>query len=243
MSDSLRVRAVIFDVDGTLVDSLAAYRVVAERAAAPYGLTISDAVVRDALNTTRPFWDLALPPDFADRAETMEKLRREAARLWPEVLRDHGRLCPDAERVLTGLHDRGAKLGIATASRRGSLEALQRVGLIDLFDAVVTREDVTRRKPDPEGLLTCASRLGIGPRDTAYVGDSATRHGGGARRRHGRHRPARRRRRRHAAVGGRRRSAGRVARHVSRRADGSLDDGSSVTFCSGYALAVDVAST
>jgi len=172
MSDSLRVRAVIFDVDGTLVDSLAAYRVVAERAAAPYGLTISDAVVRDALNTTRPFWDLALPPDFADRAETMEKLRREAARLWPEVLRDHGRLCPDAERVLTGLRDRGAKLGIATASRRGSLEALQRVGLIDLFDAVVTREDVTRRKPDPEGLLTCASRLGIAPRDTAYVGDS-----------------------------------------------------------------------
>jgi FMN phosphatase YigB (HAD superfamily) len=74
MTDPLRVRAVLFDIDGTLVDSLTAYRVVAERAAAPYGLTISDAVVREALNTTRPFWDLALPPDFADRAETMEKL-------------------------------------------------------------------------------------------------------------------------------------------------------------------------
>src|SRR3989442_6459825 len=97
MSDSLRVREVIFDVDGTLVDSLAAYRVVAERAAAPYGLTISDAVVRDALNPTRPFWDLALPPDFADRAETMEKLRREAARLWREVVPERGRSCPDAE--------------------------------------------------------------------------------------------------------------------------------------------------
>src|SRR6266850_3187405 len=119
MSDPLRVRAVLFDVDGTLVDSLTAYRVVAERAAAPYGLTISDAVVREALNTTRPFWDLALPPDFADRAEMMETLRNEAARLWPEVLREHGRVSPDAERVLTGLHDQGAKLGIVTGSRRG----------------------------------------------------------------------------------------------------------------------------
>ncbi|MBI3262737.1 MAG: DUF120 domain-containing protein [Acidobacteria bacterium] len=88
--DRLPVRALIFDVDGTLVESLTAYRVVAERAAAPYGLTISDAIVREALNTTRPFWDLLLPPDLADRASVMETLRREAGRLWPEVLREHG---------------------------------------------------------------------------------------------------------------------------------------------------------
>ncbi|HEV8345131.1 MAG TPA: HAD family hydrolase [Vicinamibacterales bacterium] len=168
----LPVRAVIFDVDGTLVDSLAAYRVVAERAAAGYGLTISDAVVREALNTTRSFWDLALPPDFPDRTQAMETLRRETVRLWPGVLREHGRVCDEAAHVLATLKGRGAKLGIMTGSRRASLAALERAGLLDVFDAVVTREEVERRKPDPEGLLTCASRLEVAPRDAAYVGDT-----------------------------------------------------------------------
>jgi HAD superfamily hydrolase (TIGR01509 family) len=168
----LPVRAVIFDVDGTLVDSLAAYRVVAERAAAPYGLTIGDAVVREALNTTRPFWDIAVPPDFADRAAAVKMMRREAARLWPDVLREHARLCSDVESVLAHLRDDGVKLGIMTGSRRGSLDALERAGLLELFDAVVTAEDVVRRKPDPEGLLTCAAKLGISPGDAAYIGDS-----------------------------------------------------------------------
>ena len=172
MSEPLPVRAVIFDVDGTLVDSLAAYRVVAERAAAAYGLTISDAVVREALNTTRSFWDIALPADFPDRAQAMETLRRETVRLWPGVLREHGRVCGEAAQVLTTLKARGAKLGIMTGSRRASLAALDRAGLLDMFDAIVTREEVARRKPDPEGLLTCASRLEVAPRDAAYVGDT-----------------------------------------------------------------------
>lgn len=168
----LPVRAVIFDVDGTLVDSLAAYRVVAERAAAPYGVTIADATVREALNTTRPFWDLALPADCADRAATMDALRRESARLWPEVLREHGRLYPGVAAVIDTLRRRGAKLGIVTASRRGSLDALQRAGLLERFDAVVTGEEVTRRKPDPEGLMMCASMLQVAPHHAAYVGDT-----------------------------------------------------------------------
>jgi len=170
--DPLPVRAVIFDVDGTLVDSLTAYRVAAERAAAGYGVTIADAVVREALNTTRAFWDLALPPDFPNRTQAMETLRLETVRLWPGALREHGRLRSDAAEVIAALRGRGAKLGIVTGSRRGSLDLLDRAGLLERFDVVVTREDVARRKPDPEGLLTCASRLEIAPPDAVYVGDT-----------------------------------------------------------------------
>ncbi|MBI3262738.1 MAG: HAD-IA family hydrolase [Acidobacteria bacterium] len=44
--------------------------------------------------------------------------------------------------------------------------------MIELFDAVITGEDVRRRKPDPEGLLACASMLGVSAADAAYVGDT-----------------------------------------------------------------------
>ena len=171
-SGPLPVRAVIFDVDGTLVDSLPAFRIVAERAAAPYGVTITDALVRDALNCTRPFWDLALPSDFADRERMIEMLREETARIWPDVLREHGRLAPAATPALDALRDGGAMLGITTGAGRGSLDALRRAGLLDRFAAVVTGDDVAQRKPDPEGLLTCASRLGVQPHEAAYVGDT-----------------------------------------------------------------------
>jgi phosphoglycolate phosphatase-like HAD superfamily hydrolase len=125
-------RAVIFDVDATLVDSLTAYRIVAERAAAPFGVVITDAIVREALNTTRHFWDIALHT----------------------------------------LRARGVKLGIMSASRRGSVDPLRQHGLLDLFDAIVTGEDVGQRKPDPEGLLMCAAGLDVPPGDAAYVGDT-----------------------------------------------------------------------
>ena len=171
-TEPLDVRAVVFDIDGTLVDSLDAYRIVAERAAAPYGVAITEAVVREALNTTQPFWELALPADCVDRGATMAALTREAARLWPAVLREHGRVFADAGPVLRALRDRGAKLGIVTGSRRGSLQALRDAGLLALFDAVVTGEDVQRRKPDPEGLVRCLTALQIDPPDAVYVGDT-----------------------------------------------------------------------
>lgn len=171
-SDPLPVRAVVFDVDGTLVDSLPAFRVVAERAARPYGIVITDAIVREALNTDRAFWDLALPSDYADRAAVMATLSREAARCWPDVLREHGRVVAGVADALRALRASGMKLGIVTGARRTSLAPLERDGLLDLADAVVTGEDVARRKPDPEGLTACAAALEVAPQDAVYVGDT-----------------------------------------------------------------------
>ncbi len=63
VSRGLPVCAVIFDVDGTLVDSLEAYRMVAQLAAAPFGLPITPEIVRHALNTGQNFWEMLLPAD------------------------------------------------------------------------------------------------------------------------------------------------------------------------------------
>jgi HAD superfamily hydrolase (TIGR01509 family) len=165
-------RAVLFDVDGTLVDSLTAFRVVAESAAAPHGLTITDEVVREALNGGRSFWELVVPGDWTDRAAFVRSLSVEAARNWPAVLKAHGRLLPEVAAALGSLRARGAKLGIVTGAQRESLAPLRAEGLLELFGAVIAKEDVQRRKPDPEGLLKCASALGVEPGEAVYVGDT-----------------------------------------------------------------------
>jgi phosphoglycolate phosphatase len=170
--ERLRVRAVIFDVDGTLVDSLTAFRVVADRAAARYGFAITDAMVREALNTSRDFWQVAIPSGYPDRDAVARELSREAERLWPDVLREHGRLYPDVQTTAQALREEGLGLGIVTGSRRGSIGPLRDAGLLDAFGAVVTGEDVRRRKPDPEGLVKCADALGVDPCDAVYVGDT-----------------------------------------------------------------------
>ncbi len=169
----LSVQAIIFDVDGTLVDTLDAYHTVAELAAAPHGLPISREMVRRALNINHPtFWELVVPDDRVNRVELMEMMKREAMQRWPEVLLAHGRVMPGLRETLETLHRRGLRLGIVTASRDGSFQPLRDEGLLDYFEAVITGAEVSRRKPDPEGLCKCLAALGVEPDQAAYVGDT-----------------------------------------------------------------------
>jgi HAD superfamily hydrolase (TIGR01509 family) len=173
VNQPLPAQAVIFDVDGTLVDSLEAYRVVAEVAAAPYGIPISLEVVRQALNNNHPaFWELVVSAEQLDRLELMDAMKQEAMRRWPEVLRSHGRIMPGLRETLETLHSRGLRLGIVTGSRGGSFQPLRDAGLLDSFEVIITGADVARSKPDPEGLLKCAAGLGVEPNQTVYVGDT-----------------------------------------------------------------------
>jgi HAD superfamily hydrolase (TIGR01509 family) len=169
----LSVQAVIFDVDGTLVDTVDAYHVVAELAAAPHGLLISRETIRYALNNNHPtFWELVTPLEHPNRLELMETMKREAMRRWPEVLRQHGRIMPGLRQTLEMLKSRDLRLAIMTGSQSGSFQPLREEGLLDFFEIVVTGADVIRPKPDPEGLLKCAAALGVAPDQAMYVGDT-----------------------------------------------------------------------
>jgi HAD superfamily hydrolase (TIGR01509 family) len=163
------VDAVIFDVDGTLVDSIGAYVVAAARASAPYGLTVDDALVRRALNDDVPFWPLVVG-QRPDAGAVVAALGLAIRRVWPEVLATHVRRFPAVADTLRQLSASGLRLGICTASRGESFAAL--AGLLEHFGVVVTAADVARPKPDPEGLLRAAAALGVAPARAAYIGDA-----------------------------------------------------------------------
>lgn len=165
-------RAVLFDVDGTLVNSIDGYRLAAERALQPFGWSVSAEAVSRAMNFGEHFWDLVVPPDYAGDETLIARLRRDTMAHWPAILDEHVLVYPGIGSVLTRLKAAGVRLGICTASRGESFLPLERAGLLDYFEVVVTAGDVTRRKPDPEGILLCMERLGIEPGETVYVGDT-----------------------------------------------------------------------
>lgn len=168
----LAVRAVLFDLDGTLVDSVGAYIEVARMAAAPFGLVVTEEQVRMALATGGSFWKGVVPQDRPDGDAIVKALSAHASREWPRVLREHGKLFDGLVQTLDALKGLGIMLGIVSGARPEVLELLRADGILDRFDAVILGGDVTRRKPDPEGICKCLKQLNVSPDSAVYVGDA-----------------------------------------------------------------------
>ncbi len=164
--------AVVFDVDGTLLNSLDGYHIAASRATAPYGYTVTQQHVRQALNSNQPFWNFVVPPERRDDTELIAALRAETMRHWPDVLAEFVDVIPGSLETLAQLREASVRLAIYTGSDGESFAPLRAAGLLDLFEFVVTGKDVKVPKPDPEGIRLCLEQLGVAAEDVVYVGDS-----------------------------------------------------------------------
>lgn len=82
-------------------------------------------------------------------------------------------LFPGAAELLRGLKGAGVKTAIVSTKRGDTIEIIMdNHGLRDTLEMVLGSGDVKRPKPDPEGLLTAMDRLGVGPGDTLFCGDT-----------------------------------------------------------------------
>lgn len=165
-------KAVLFDLDGTLIDSVGAYLEVARIAARMHGLEVTEQQVRHALATGSNFWKDVVPQDSNDAAAIMKALSAHAQREWPRVLREHGKVFDGIAQTLDAIERLGIRLGIVSGARPEVLELLRKDGVLERFDAVVLGADVSRRKPDPEGIVKCLRELGVAPDAAVYVGDT-----------------------------------------------------------------------
>ncbi len=168
----LLAKAVLFDIDGTLVDSVGAYFEVARGAALSHGFDVTEEHVRHSLATGSDFWKAVVPQERRDHDAVKKAMSAHAAREWPRVLREYGRVFAGLAQTLDALKRRGILLGIVSGARAEVLELLRVDGILERFDAVVLGADVSKRKPDPEGILKCLSRLGVAPNSAIYVGDT-----------------------------------------------------------------------
>jgi pyrophosphatase PpaX len=165
----MRFPVVLFDLDGTLIDSGPMIVSSMKHAArSVLGQEIPDEVLSAAVGGPGLVAQMqALAPDRVDDLvaayrEHNEPLHEELEAFWEVV------------EVLPRLREEGRRLGIVTAKRRATVGlAFDRLpGLEESFDVVVTSDDTERHKPSPDPILKALERLGAAPADAAYVGDS-----------------------------------------------------------------------
>jgi pyrophosphatase PpaX len=167
--DAMRFPVVLFDLDGTVIDSgaiiLASMKHAAETVlgSAPSDEELMATVGGPGLEAQMR----ALDP------QRVEELVR-VYRAHNEPLHDELEACSGMDDVLVRLKDEGRRLGIVTAKRSATVElAFARVQVGHLFEVVVGGDETEKHKPDPEPLLLALQRLGgVSPDDAAYVGDS-----------------------------------------------------------------------
>ncbi|MDX6466610.1 MAG: pyrophosphatase PpaX [Gaiellaceae bacterium] len=164
----IRFPVVLFDLDGTVVDSGAIILASMRHAMREVlGTEHSDEELMKAVGG--PGLEAQMAAFAPDRIEELVTVYRA----HNEPLHDELEACAGIEEVLVRLHEEGRRLGVVTAKRRSTVElAFAKVPLAHLFETVVGGDETTLHKPDPEPLLLAAKRMGADPAETAYVGDS-----------------------------------------------------------------------
>jgi pyrophosphatase PpaX len=164
----LRFPVVLFDLDGTVVDSgsiiLASMRHATREV---LGRDFGDAELMQAVGG--PGLEAQMEVFAPERVDELVRVYRA----HNEPLHDELEACAGMEDVLLRLHEKGHRLGVVTAKRRSTVElAFARVPIGHLFETVVGGDETQNHKPDPEPLLLAAERMNARPDETAYVGDS-----------------------------------------------------------------------
>jgi len=165
----VRFRIVLFDLDGTLIDS------------GPIILASMQHAVRTVLGREIPADELGMHIGGQGIVAQMTAIDAEHADALLEAYREHNdglhetlEAFDELLLLLPGLKSEGRKLGIVTAKRHRTVGlALQRFpALEDAFDVVVAFEDTDRHKPDPEPVLLAIEKLGGTVAEAVYIGDS-----------------------------------------------------------------------
>jgi HAD superfamily hydrolase (TIGR01509 family) len=163
--------AVIFDCDGTLVDSEPLARTAWERALAPYGYMPTDEEIEGCVGL--PY--ARVHAFFAERVElpAAEPFWTEFSSELFALIDSELILFDDAIEAARELRARGIPVGVASSSPRERLHrTLGRAGLLEDFDVTVAGDEVTNGKPAPDMFLLAAERLGVAPEQCIVIEDS-----------------------------------------------------------------------
>ncbi len=158
-----RIRAVLFDLDGVLIDSRLAKWAAAEYALTEHGVKTDRAAMTPhmhKLSYVHKHLASHVPYDafLASYDQKLEELKHTIV------------LYEGTEQTLRALHQQGYKLAVVSSSRAAHA-LLKKWNLLDLFDAVITAKDTKVHKPHPEPILLALQRLNVRPVEAAMVGD------------------------------------------------------------------------
>lgn len=166
------IEAVVFDMDGLLLDSEILYRAALLRGGSRFGYPIDEIFVQSLIGLTGPAilgrLSETYGPAFPAQSY-LDSVRADAAAMFVQDLT----LKTGVREVLDHLDAVGLPRAVATSSnRRAAEEHLGHVGILQRFDLLITGDDVARGKPDPEPFAKAAAALGVDPRRCLALEDS-----------------------------------------------------------------------
>ena len=166
--DPARIRAVIYDCDGVLVDSVESNRVYYNHILARFGLP---AVTQSQMDLVLTGTGRGVVEALFEGSPLAQAAREFQLQLPADVFLDLVKPEPHVHEVLRQLRT-GCRTAVATNRGKSLVPLLEMLGMRDLFDILVSSNDVTRNKPDPECLFIILKRFGLAPDEVIYVGDS-----------------------------------------------------------------------
>jgi HAD superfamily hydrolase (TIGR01509 family) len=166
------IDAVVFDLDGVLVDSEQVWDDVRERLVRERGGRWSETAQADMMGMSSPEWSRYLHEELG-LAESPEELNDEVVRRMLERYRSELPLLDGAVAAVRRLAA-AFPLAVASSSNRPLIEAvLETAAIAELFAVVVSSEEVARGKPAPDVYLEAARQLGLAPDRCAAIEDSS----------------------------------------------------------------------
>jgi HAD superfamily hydrolase (TIGR01509 family) len=163
--------AVVFDLDGVLLDSEEIWDRAREELARKRGGRWHDQAQRDMMGMSSTEWSRYMH-DVIGLSEPPEEINREVVGRLTELYREELPAIPGAREAVERLAARWP-LGLASSSNRELIDlVLELLGVKHLFTATVSSEEVARGKPAPDVYLEAARRLGVDPSTAAAVEDS-----------------------------------------------------------------------
>lgn len=167
------MRALIFDLDGTLVDTVYAHVFAWQRAFAEAGIAIDGWRIHRRIGMSGGLFTRAAARELGRdiRAPEAEALQRRHGELFAQLLPQR-RPLPGAVELIRFLRLAGIPFGIATSGQRPEINASLEVLDLGQDTIVIERDDVARAKPEPDLFLACQQRLGVSADACYVIGDA-----------------------------------------------------------------------
>ena len=166
------IEAVIFDVDGTLIDSVDFHAESWERAFARHGHDIGFSALRAQIGKGGD----QLMPEFLSDAEvnsTGASIERERGTIFKENYLDRVKGFPGCADLFRALRKRGLRIALASSATTAELEAYKAIADVDgLTDVQTSSDDAQRSKPHPDVFLAALGLLELAPDRALVVGDT-----------------------------------------------------------------------
>jgi HAD superfamily hydrolase (TIGR01549 family) len=167
------MRALIFDLDGTLVDTVYPHVLALQRALAEAGVEVPGWLVHRRIGMSGGLSARALAREIGRSLspEEQQRLQRRHGEIYHELLPEP-RPLPGALALVRWLTDNGVPFGIATSGRHPDIDAPLAILGLPPDTVIVSRGDVLRAKPEPDLFLLCQERMGVRREDVCVVGDA-----------------------------------------------------------------------